>query len=136
MPINFGDHELTTKKLITEIAEDDSGADISGADSTIDSSSCVILTGQYGSDINVYALTPNGRSGEIKTIHNMTSPNVNVFFYNEYNLDDGDILTTNGTNFLLYPYGSVTLQFLYDGYRGYNVWKIIGYANTQAITSS
>lgn len=127
--VDFGSGTtVTNSRLVLQVSEFfnfaggffDSNADMS--------KSCIVIQslGDAG-NVDVYSL-PNGTAyavlGEIKIIHNMTSV-YDIVFYNQYNNSSGDILTSDGLDFILSPYCSAMLQYIYWADTGDEVWKVI-----------
>jgi hypothetical protein len=89
--------------------------------------SCVIIAVIDNMTVYINNL-PSGTGyatdGEIKIIHNI-DPVYDVILVHESTLTDGDIITSDGTDFVLSPYCSAMLQYMWDPNRSYRIWKVI-----------
>lgn len=126
--VNFGSNtSVTNSRLVLEVSEFE---DFAGGffDSNINmAKSCIVVHSIDAGTANIYSL-PNGNTyatlGEIKIIHNMSSV-YDIILKHQWNSSDGDIITSDGQDFILSPYCSVMLQFIYFADAGYDVWKVV-----------
>lgn len=126
--VNFGSNtSVINSRLVLEVSEFE---DFNGGffDFNMNmAKSCIVVQSIDGGTANIYSL-PNGNAyatlGEIKIIHNMSSV-YDIILKHQWNSSDGDIITSDSQDFILSPYCSVMLQFIYFADAGHNVWKVV-----------